>query len=150
MVLWGAAALLGERIATRRHIRQRYRALTITKLTHFVRNLLIIHAARYARHRAQRPWRNFAFTGFQRRHGICRIRAIAGSRLRRILNDGDLATRLKRFVHIVRNLDAYAREFLLRRAHNGLGRLNPLIATRPQAQALRLRTAPTPALADSS
>jgi len=150
MVLWAAAALLGERIATRRHVRQRYGALTITKLTHLVRNLLIIHAAQFLRQQPVRPWRNFAPTGFQRRRGVCRLRAIAGSRLRRVLNDGDFATRLKRFVNIVRNLDVYARTFLLRRAHNGLGRFNPLIATRPQAQTLLLHPAQTPALADSS
>lgn len=150
MIIWAAAALLGERIANRRHIRQRYRALSITKLTHLVRNLLIIRAAEFARRQPVRPWRDFAPSGFERRLGICRLRAIAGSRLRHALNDGDLATRIKRFVRIVTNLDAYARKFLLRRAHNGLGRFNPIIATRPQAHALSFRLSQTPAAADSS
>lgn len=150
MVLWAAAALLGERITNRRHIRQRYRALTITKLTHLVRNLLLIHAAPFARRQSVRPWRDFSPSGFQRRRGMCRLRAIAGSRLRRALNDGDLATRLKRFVDIVRNLDAYTQKFLVRRARNGLSRLSPLIATHPQADALPSRAAQTPAAADSS
>lgn len=150
MIIWAAAALLGERSTNRRYIRQRYRALNLTKLTNLVRNLLIIRAAEFARPRAVGPWRDFAPSGFQRRRGICSLRAIAGSRLRRALSDGDLATRLKRFVHIVRNLDACVRKFLLRRVRNGLCRLNPLIAARPQAHALLLRPAQTPAPADSS
>lgn len=150
MLLWTAGALLGERIAKRRHIRQRYHALSIAKLTHLVRNLLIIRAAQFVRHRPPAPWRNFAPAGFQRRRGICRLRTIAGSRLRHFLSQGDLATRLMRFVDIVRNLDAYARKFLLRRARLGLSRLNSLIAARPQAQALPLHPAHTPAPADSS
>jgi hypothetical protein len=150
MLLWAAAVMLGERIAPRRHLRQRSRALSITKLTHLVRNLLIIRAAEVVRHRPPAPWRNFAPAGFLHRRGRCRLRTIAGSRLRRLLNEGDLAARLMRFVHIVRNLDACARKFLLRRARSGLGHLNSLIVTRPQAHALPLRPAHPPAPADSS
>lgn len=150
MVLWAAAALLGEQICKRRHIRQTYRALSITKLAHLVRNLMIIRAAEFLRHRPTRPWRNFAPSGFRRRRGPCRLRTIAGSRLRRVLTEGGLAARLARFVHIVRNLDAYVQKFLLRRAKNGLGRLNPLIVARPKAHALPLCPGQTPSPADSS
>jgi hypothetical protein len=150
LVLWAAAVLIGERIGNRRHIRQRYRALTIDKLARLVRNLLIIRAAEFVRLRPAPPWRDFAPAGFQRRRGLCRLRAVAGSRLRRVLNEGDLAARLMRFVHIVGHLDAYARTFLLRRARNRIGRLNPLIAARPRAHVLPLHWAQTPSPADSS
>lgn len=150
MIIWAASAFLGERRTNRRHIRQRYGALNINKLAHLVRNLMIIRAAHFLRPRTQSTRRQFASTGFRHSRGASSLRAIAGSRLRRFLNQGDLATRLTRFVQIVRNLDAYAREFLLRRAKNGVNRLAPLLALRPPHEPASSLTTRTPLLADSS
>ena len=150
MILWAAAVLLGERRINRRHIRQRYRALGLTKLTHLVRNLMIIRAAQLIRRRPSRPWRNFAPAGFRRRRGILRLRAIAGSRLRRLLNDGASPARVMRLIHIIRNLDAYVRRFLLHRGEHGMSRSTPIIAVRPPHETTRSLTQQTPLLADSS
>lgn len=150
MIIWAAVVLLGERRANRRRIRQRYDALNITKLTHLVRNLMIIRAAQFLQRRNQPARRKFAPAGFRHGRGACSLRAAAGSRLRRFLNDGDLATRLTRFVQIARNLDAYVRQFLLRRAKNGVNRLTPILAVRPPHDVACSLTTRTPLLVDSS
>jgi hypothetical protein len=150
MVVWAATVLLCERAATRRHMRQRYGFISIEKLTRLVRNVMIVRAAQFLPRRSPRPWRAAARSGFRHRPLRMRLRSVAGSRLRRFLQAGSFTRRLTRLVHIVRNLDAFVRKFLLRRAENGVNRLSPLIVARPPQDAIQTRPAQTPALADSS
>jgi hypothetical protein len=151
MIVWAAAAMLGDWRPHRRHIRRRYGALSLTKLTHLVRNLLIARVAQLVRRRRPPlPWRDFSQPGFRRQRRRTALRAIGGSRLRRFMSEGSLAQRLARLVQIVRNLDYYTRAFLLRRANNGVNRLTPLLPVRPPHDSARTLATPTPLPADSS
>lgn len=150
ILIWAAAVFLGESLINRRHIRQRYGALNIAKLAHLVRNLMIIRAAHFLRRRNVAPRRYFAPPGFRQRHRAFPLRAIAGSRLRRFLTQGNCATRITRFVQIVRNLDAFVRKFLVRRAQAGINRQSPIVMVQPARDRVHSLAAQAPLLADSS
>lgn len=153
MIVWAAAALFGELFADRRRIRQRFGLLAIGRLTHLVRNLMIARGAQLLppSARRRRVPRNFAPTGFRLRARPRNIlRSIAGGRLRRFLNAGDLATRLVRLIQVLSDFDRYVRAFLLRRGQRGVTRLIRVLLVRPPHDAARSLAAPTPALADSS
>lgn len=152
MIVWAAAVLFENIVPSHRRIRQRYGMLAIGKLTRLVRNLLIARASQLAsgRSRMRRP-RNHAPTGFHRRMRARNpLRSIGGARLRRFMNAGGDAARFARLLQIIGDLDAYARDFLLRRAENGVNRLLPLLLSRPMQDAPRSLAAPTPALANTS
>jgi hypothetical protein len=152
LIVWAAAVFFESLFANRRRIRQRYRMLSIDKLTHLVRNLMIARVAQLARRNPSRHCRfDDARPGFRRRARTGNLlRSIAGSRLRRFLDAGDVAARFALLIRILANLDAYVRPLLLRRALRGINRLTAVVAVRPPHDALRTLAAPFPALADSS
>ncbi len=152
ILVWAAGALFGNARANRRHIRQRYGALSLGKLTHMVRDLLLIRAARFQRAPlVLKHWRIYAQPGLHRRKAPRnKLRSIAGGRLRRFMNHGSLTQRLARLIQIVRNLDIYARRFMLRRVRNGVTRLLAIGLTHPSQEILRDMRAPKPLPADSS
>lgn len=152
ILVWAASALFGDARAKSRHIRQRYSALSIGKLTHMVRNLLLIRAARFQCAPLRlKHWRIYTPPGFHRRKAPRnKLRSIAGARLRRFMKHGSLVQRLTRLIQIVRDLDAYARRFVLRRARHGLTRLLAIRMTRPSQHVLNDMCAQAPLPADSS
>jgi len=152
ILVWAAGALFGNGRAKRRHIRQRYGALSIGKLTHMVRNLLLIRAARFQRAPLMlKHWRIYTQPGFHRRRAPRnKLRSIAGGRLRRFMTHGSLMQRLARLIRIVRNLDLYARRFMLRRVRNGATRLLAIQLTRAVQEAASGTRAPQPLPTDSS
>jgi hypothetical protein len=139
MIVWAAAVFFEGLFANRRRIRQRYGALCIGKLTRLVRNLLLIHAAQFVNRSVQQnTWRNYAPAGFtRRRRPRSLLRSIAGGRLRRYLCAGSLPARFARLIHVISNLDACARKFLLRRAERGLHRFIAMLLVRPPHEAPR-------------
>jgi hypothetical protein len=152
MLARAAAVFFGELIANRRRIRQRYRLLSLDKLAHLVRNLMIARAAAlFGQRRPRRPQRNDAPSGFRRRtRARSALRAIAGSRLRRLLSSGDAAAGFAKLTHILRNLDAYARAFLAPRAKNGVNCLLAIIPTHPPRAHVCTLAAPAAAFANTS
>lgn len=152
MIVWAAAVFFDGLFANRRRIRQRFGMLSIDKLTRLVRNLMIARTAQIAGvRRLRRPHRDDTRSGFRRRKRARKVlRSIAGSRLRRFMKQGGDAERFARLIHMMHNLDAYARSFLLRRAANGVNRLVPILPVRPPHDAVRALAAPMPALADTS
>jgi hypothetical protein len=149
---WAAAVWFSDKLAGRRHIRQRYRMLSLDRLAVLVRNLMIAHTGEMVgKRRRRRPWRNDAPSGFRRRTHVRSIyNAIAGSRLRRFLREGDFAARFWRLADVIFNIDHYCRRFLLRRALNGVNRLRPILIVRPPHGPARSLAAPAIAFADSS
>ncbi|ANP46134.1 hypothetical protein ATE48_09490 [Candidatus Viadribacter manganicus] len=64
----------------------RYGGVTITRLRHAVRHIIILHAAKLLPRRPRHVWRNFALSGLRCRKGRCTQRVAAGVWLRRRLN----------------------------------------------------------------
>lgn len=147
-----AAAYFGNLVTNRRHVRQRYRLLSLDKLAHLVRNLMIARAALlFGKPRPTRSTRDHARRGFRRRILIGNgLRAIAGSRLRRQLNGGDDLSRFTRLAHMLWNLDRYTETFFKRRVQHGLTRLLPIVLAHAIADSPRCLSAPTPLQADTS
>jgi len=148
MLSWCAGVLFGDRPISIRHIQQRFGDLKLTALTRFVRTLVALRAVALAGVRRPRRrtslWRRGR--NLQRSHFP---RSLAGARLRRLLKRDDLATRIARLVHVLRNIDAYAQP-LVRRFRRGLTRLWRVLPPIGGAQTLRACCAIAPHLADTS
>ncbi len=115
------------------------------------RNLLLLRAARFRMPQPARRWRTRARPGFRRRtEPRSLLRSVAGARLRRFLQHGSVAQRVKCLIDIVRNLDLYAHRFMLRRARNGITRLLPIRLARPSQALVYGLASSAPLLAESS
>ena len=147
MLSWIAAMLSADRAVARRHVQQRIGFISLPWLTRRVGHILIVRAAQLGRLRRRKRIRFW-------RHGrdlrpAHLIRSVLGGRVRRALKHKDATTWIARLIHVLRNLDAYARP-LIRRLNGGLTRLLRLVPAIPPAGAIHGAPAPTPAFADSS
>jgi hypothetical protein len=135
MLTWLTSVLFTERAATRRHIRRRYRLISLRALTRLVTNLATIRAVEIARIRARyRIVRNAAPCGFRRRTRPRSIkRAVIGARLRKAFKRGDLAQRIQFLIAAFRDIDAFARRYLVRRALRRLTKLCAVVMSAPPA-----------------
>jgi hypothetical protein len=149
MLAWLAAVLVGAVRFTDRHERQRARAMPLTRLKRTV-EVLIIARARDFTHARQCKRYPRAFRG---RRLVLRalVRALIGSRVRRLLKRKGLIERIAALVHALKNIDAYAR-LLTRRLRRGLNRRWPAFSIAPIGPDDRLipDQAPQTAFADSS
>jgi hypothetical protein len=151
MIVWAAAVFFGDAVCKRRHIRQRYRLLSLDTLARLVRNLMIARAVELFSVRRGRAPSKYLPPGFRRRRRLGNIlRQAAGARLRRFLRAGDFAARFARLAQIIANIDEYCRKFLLPRARRGLTRLYAILLVRPPHDPARSLAAPAIAFADSS
>jgi hypothetical protein len=144
MLSWIAAVLFAGKQLTARQLRQRHRRLSLDGLVRLITQLIIVRAAelgRWRRHGRLRFWLHGR--DLKRRHYI---RSLIGSRLRRALNHKDLAARLRRLIHVLRHLDAFARQLSRRR----LTRLWSIAPAPTPAATIFGAPAPSPAAADSS
>ena len=152
MLAWAASVMFGERLQTRRHMRERYPLLTLRWPTRLVCKLAMTRAAEIVGLRVRRrPLRNAAPAGFRRRtrpHAL--LRAIVGARLRRALKRGDYAQRLRFLIDALNDLDAFARRWFVPRALRGLAKLCAVVAFAPPAAAILSAPALAPPAADSS
>jgi hypothetical protein len=153
MLAWMALVMFSNAAANRRHIRQRYRFVSLDWVERFVRAAAIIRAIEITHARAdpRRTRRNTAPNGFRRR--IARsayLRAVAGSRFRRALKHRDITERLRRLMAALVDIDAFARRTLVARARRRLTRLCPVVLVAPRAAALVRLTAAPPAPANTS
>lgn len=138
MLAWFACGAIGER-----H-RRRYGEVSLVKIERAARNLIIIHAAdllpprkRTARRYHARPMRTS-------------LRAIAGVWLRRRLRTkGDLVTRARHLLAVLRDWRALAAELAHRRS-KGLTRLAPITVRSEPAPPICVRAFSAPAAADTS
>jgi len=140
MLAW-AALVLFSAVApiNRRHIRQRYHALSLDCVERVVRRLAMLRAAEIAHLRTgpRRLPRNAAPDGFRRRTTPEALRrAIAGSRFRKALKHRDIAERWRRLSAALADIDAFARRYLVPRAMRRLTRLFPVLMDAPAAEPL--------------
>jgi hypothetical protein len=147
MLSWLAAMLPANRAIARRHLQQRIGFISLPWLTRRVGHILIVRAAQLGRLRRRKRLRFW-------RHGrdlrpAHLIRSVLGGRLRRALKHRDAATWIAKLIHVLRNLDAYARP-LIRRLRGGLTRLARLMPAITPAAAIHGAPASAPAIADSS
>jgi hypothetical protein len=155
MLAWAASVLFADTARpSRRHIRQRYRFLSLDPLARLVRDLAIVRATDLVHLRSRprsRGVRNAAAHGFRRRttRGAW-TRTIAGSRLRNALKHRDPAQRIHRLLAAIADIDAFARRYLVPRAKRRLTRLFPVLMFAPAAAPLVSCTAPDPCAADTS
>lgn len=154
MLAWLALFILSpEAGGVRRHIRQRYRFISLDKIERLICALVLIRSVEIARprRRAHRQVRNAAPPSFRRRvrrGGL--LRATFGSRLRASLRHRDPRERIARLVAAAADIDGYARRYLVPRAVRGLARLYAVILVAPQASALAGEIVAPPKAADSS
>lgn len=147
LLQWIAAILSTDHALGSRQLQQRFVFLSLPWLTRRVSLILIVRASQLAGPRRRQRIR------FWRRGRDMRcshlIRTVLGARLRRALRHKDACAWIAKLIHVLRNLDAYARP-LRRRLHGGLTRLwrrAPAIA--PATPIYAPRTSTT-AFADSS
>lgn len=153
MLSWIALALCGERFTGRRHVRQRYGFVSLASLTKLLCALAMIRAAEMAPARplASRKIRNAAPAGFRRRvNRAVQMRAILGSRLRKALAAPTAHGRIGRLIAAFRDLDGFARRYLLPRALKRLTKLHAVIMVAPAVDPVCTLSAPTLASADTS
>lgn len=153
MLSWIALALCGERFTSRRHVRQRYGFISLAWLTKLLGALAMIRAAEMAPARPppSRTIRNAAPTGFRRRiNRTIPTRAILGSRLRKALAAPTAHDRIERLIAAFRDLDGFARHYLLPRALKRLTKLHAVIMLAPAADPVRALNAPALTSADTS
>ena len=146
MLQWIAAIVFSDRQVSVRHIKQRADAICLHALTRLVGNLIIARALLIVRPRRRllnfwRHGRNLHLAHFRR--------SLYGSKLRRALNDKDLARHIAKLIAVLRNLEAHARRLAhcIRHRRRRLWRAQPAIAP---AAAIFGAPAKLPALADSS
>jgi len=152
MLSWIALALCGARFTSRRHVRRRYRFVSLAWLTKLLCALAMIRAGEMAPRRpSARRLRNAAPTGFRRRIDRPGVnRAILGSRLRKALAAPTAHGRIGRLIAAFRDLDGFARRYLLPRAIRRLTKLHAIVMCAPPADTVRTLSAPALATADTS
>jgi hypothetical protein len=153
MLSWIALALCGARFTSRRHVRQRYGFVSLAWLTKLLGALAMIRAAEMApvRPPPSRTMRNAAPAGFRRRiNRPGQMRAILGSRLRKALAAPTAHGRICRLIAAFRDLDGFARRYLLPRALKRLTKLHAVLMVAPAADPVRTLSAPPLASADTS
>lgn len=157
LISWAVAmlswiVLCGERFTSRRHVRQRYRFVSLTWLTKLLCALAMIRAAEMAPQRTpSRKIRNAAPPGFRRRINRPGVnRAILGSRLRKALAAPTAHGRIGRLIAAFRDLDGFARRYLLPRAIRRLTKLHAIVMRAPPMDAVRTLSTPALAAADTS
>lgn len=153
MLAWLALIMFSpEAGGVRRHIRQRYRFVSLHKLERLICALVLIRSVEIAQPRRRpRQVRNAAAPSFRRRvrrGGL--LRATFGSRLRASLRHRDPRERIARLIAAAADIDACARRYLVPRAVRGLTRLCAVILIAPQASALAGEIGAPPKAADSS
>jgi hypothetical protein len=146
MLQWIAAIVFADRQVSLRHIKQRADAICLHALTRLVGNLIIARALLIARPRRRlihywRHGRDLRRTHFRR--------SLFGSKLRRALNDKDLARHIAKLIAALRNLDRHARRLAhcMRHSRRRLWRAQPAMAPAATIFGAPVRL---PALADSS
>lgn len=144
MLAWIASIVLGGMRTDARRLRQRG-DVSLDWLRRWVMKLVVVRAGEIARPRARRPrfWRGRD----QRRSHL--FRALIGSAFRRALRHRDIAERVRRMTHVLRNLDAYA-DRIAKRMRRRLTRLWPIAARPAPATALADAALPRDGFADSS
>lgn len=153
MLAWAVSVLWTEDApANRRHIRQRYRFLSLDRIERYVRALAIIRAMDITRLRVRRRGlRNTAGSGFRRRtERAAMMRAVAGSRFRKALKHRDPVQRVRRLFAALADIDAFARRYLVPRALRRLTRLYAVLVCAPSSHPLCSRATPAPCGADTS
>jgi|SRR5690606_6250097 len=157
LISWAVAmlswiVLCGERFTSRRHVRQRYRFVSLARLTKLLCTLAMIRAVEMApRCPSPRRLRNAAPTGFRRRIDRAGLmRAILGSRLRKALAAPTADGRIGHLIAAFRDLDGFARRYLLPRAIRRLTKLHAIVMHAPPAVTVRTLSAPALATADTS
>lgn len=147
MLQWIAAMLSGEGLPTHRQMRQRIGFVSLPWLKRRVGYLLIIRAAQLRaprRLKRQRFWRYGR--DFRRAHII---RTVLGARTRGALTHRNAVIWIAKLIHVLRNLDAYARP-LIRRLNGGLTRLTRVAPAIAPASAICAAPVCAPGFADSS
>jgi hypothetical protein len=152
MLAWVAHALLGESAPHRRRLRQRGGFFSLDRLARFACRLALARAAEIVGLRSRpRAIRNTAPSGFRRRTAPrALLRACIGSRLRKALKRGDIATRIRVLRAALSDIDAFARRYAVPRALRRLTKLCAIVPIAPSGAALLGAPAPSPAVADSS
>lgn len=149
MLAWIAWAVSSAASPKRRHIRRRYRFISLDRLTRTVALLIISRAGDLARRRHEK-----ANPFFNRVRGRARwprhvFRSLIDGRLRRALKHRDFTARIALLSDALRRIDAWAAP-LVKRLRHGMTKLWPR-RTAPSDHAPLVALAMGPAfLADSS
>ncbi|MGQ0533700.1 MAG: hypothetical protein ACT4OF_13565, partial [Caulobacteraceae bacterium] len=153
MLAWLALVLCSETARIdRRHIRQRYRFVSLDWIERLIGALVLIRTVEITGIEKQpRSLRNAAPTGFRRRiKRAGRRRATLGSRLRKALKHRDPRERIRRLMAALADIDAFARRYLVPRALRRLTKLYAIVMTAPPADAVHCLAARSVCFADSS
>ena len=138
LLAWFACGRIGAR-----H-RRRYSEVSLEKIEHAARNLIIIRAAHLL------PPRKRAVRRAPSKPARTSLRAVAGVWLRRRLRtEGDLVTRARHLLGVLREWRALAAELAHRRS-KGLTRLAPITVRSEPAAPICVRAFSAPAAADTS
>jgi len=132
MLGWIGAVLFTDNVRiNRRHIHRRYSWLSLGKMARVISHLVVVRAKQLMHRVTAAPARDFTAGGFKRRiRRGARLRALIGARLRNALRHPNLARRYARLLHVLANLDLYARR-MIRRLHRGMTRTRPILPVRP-------------------
>jgi hypothetical protein len=152
LVLWALtmltwiASLLGGAMPLRRHLRQRYRKMSLDGIALMIKQLILLRAAEINGRRKRRLVFSKRGRDLRRRHFM---RSIYGAKLRRALKHRDPLQRIAILADALKHLEVLAQCFA-KRLRCGFMRLWAIVAT--PAPAARISDAPVLALtcADSS
>lgn len=156
MLEWLAAFIFCNAFETKeRRIRQRSGRVALGWAYRLLRAMVIVRAlalAGVARRPRPRPLpRNTAPAGFRRRVGRSHfVRAGFGRRAHKALRARDAFERIRLLIAAFKNLDSFARRYVVARMRRGLTRIDAIVMHAPPAEAVRALAAPTPAFADTS
>jgi hypothetical protein len=144
MLSWIAAVLFAGRDVTRRQLRQRYRRLSLQRLTRMALHLIVIRAGELGRWRTRR---RLCFCSRGRDLRVRHLmRSLVGSNLRRALKRKQLRERIEALRYVLSHLDMFACALARRR----LTRLRAIKPALTPAAPLATLVTSLPALADSS
>lgn len=138
---------------SRRRIRQRYRFASLGWAYRLVRALVIVRAVELTsiKERPSAPARNAAPAGFRRRvHRAAKMRATFGARARKALTAREPRERLRLLLAALRDIDGFARRYMVPRALRRLTKLYAIVMVAPPAQSVCSLAAPALTCADTS
>ncbi len=139
MLAWLALVMFSETSRIdRRHIRQRYRFVSLDWIERLVRAFVVIRTIEITglKKRPRPALRNAASAGFRRRIKPASMRATVGGRLRKALKHRDPRVRMQRLMAALADIDGFARRYLVARALKRLTKLNAVVMFAPPAGAV--------------
>jgi hypothetical protein len=152
LVLWALtmltwiASLLGGAMPLRRHLRQRYRKMSLDGIALMIKQLILVRAGEINSRRKRRLVFSKRGRDLRRRHFM---RSIYGAKLRRALKHRDPLARIAILADALKHLEVLAQWFA-KRLRCGFMRLWAIVATPGQAAFIPNAPATAPLCADSS